>query len=293
MQNGEARYIMLTIDYNKNRGRKVVIDTHVHIFPDKLCPKTIENLAVTDPQNPLTYYGDGSLAAAEKNMVAWGVDLGVIVPIATRPGQEKSINGFAAQAQHESDYFVAFGSVHPDSEDFEDILDQIMALGLHGIKLHPDYQGFFINEKRLWPLYAAISERQLPVVFHTGYDPVSPGKIHADPLMVREVAEAFPNMTIIAAHTGGLYFYDGPRTVYMDTPNVYFDTAIASLTYRDTPQDYRALIDLYGAERFVFATDNPWGNGKIDQKFLREAVGVTDEEWQAISHQNAQRLIQL
>ena len=42
----------------------MLIDTHVHLFPDKLCPKTIEKLATTDPNHHRSYYGDGSLGCA-------------------------------------------------------------------------------------------------------------------------------------------------------------------------------------------------------------------------------------
>ncbi|MCQ4823171.1 amidohydrolase, partial [Eubacterium callanderi] len=78
----------------------MLIDTHVHLFPDKLCPKTIEKLAKTDPNHHLTYYGDGSLGCAEKNMKEWGVDLGVMLPIATNQHQQKSVNDFAAYVQN-------------------------------------------------------------------------------------------------------------------------------------------------------------------------------------------------
>lgn len=266
----------------------MLIDTHVHLFPDKLCPKTIEKLAKTDPNHHLTYYGDGSLGCAEKNMKEWGVDLGVMLPIATNPHQQKSVNDFAAYVQNHSDAFISFGTVHPDAPDYVQELDRIVEMGFHGIKLHPDYQGFFINEKRLYPMYQAISDRKLPVVFHTGYDPISPGCIHATPEAVVEMARQFPELTIIAAHTGGLYFGNPPQDIYLDTPNVTFDTAIASYTF--APEAYRRLIDIYGAERFIFATDNPWGDAAKDLAFF-EAVGLTRDEREMICHENAERLI--
>lgn len=268
----------------------MIIDTHVHLFPDKLCPKTIEKLAATDPNHPLTYYGDGSLSFAENNIKKWGVDLGIMLAIATNPKQQKSVNDFAKHVQSNSKTFISFGSIHPNDENYEAELNRIVDMDLRGIKLHPDYQGFFINDKRMYNIYAAISERKLPVVFHTGYDPISPGCIHATPQAVAEVAKAFPDLTIIAAHTGGLYFGNPPQGIYLDTPNVYLDTAIASCTFK--ADAYRKLIDIYGAERFIFATDNPWGSGKKDLDFM-DAVGLSTTENELIYHKNAESIINI
>ncbi|MEG0074636.1 MAG: amidohydrolase family protein [Eubacterium sp.] len=268
----------------------MIIDTHMHLFPDKLCPQTIEKLAVTNPKKHLTPYGDGSVGCAEKNMKKWGVDLSVLLPIATNPRQQKSVNNFAKEIQDNYSNFITFGTIHPDAEDYEAELDRIVEMGFYGIKLHPDYQGFFVDEKRIFPLYQAISERNLPLVFHTGYDPVSPSCLHSPAERVVEVAKAFPDLQIIAAHTGGLAFVDGPKDIYMNLDNVHFDTAIASYTFK--PKDYRKLIDLYTADKFMFATDNPWGNGQKDIDFMK-AVGLNSDEWETIMHKNAETLLSI
>lgn len=268
----------------------MIIDTHVHIFPDKLCPQTIEHLAVTDPDHTLAYYGDGSLSCAEANMRDWGLDLGLVLPIATNPRQQKNVNAFALWIQEHSPVFMACGSVHPDADDWEAALEWIATSGLRGVKLHPDYQGFFIQDKKLYPIYEKAAALKLPIVFHTGYDPVSPGCIHADPEGVRRVALDFPDLVMVAAHTGGLAFWKGAADIYAETPNLYFDTAIASYTF--TPERYRTIIDRYGAEKFLFATDNPWGSGAKDLTFM-EAVGLSDAERTLIFEKNARRIFKL
>lgn len=269
---------------------KMIIDTHVHIFPDKLCPQTIEQLAVTDPDHILTYYGDGSLHCAEKNMEDWGFDLGLILPIATNPKQQAKVNAFALKLQKETDVFDACGSIHPDAQDRIETIEWIASSGLKGIKLHPDYQNFFIQDEKLYPVYEKAAELGLPMVFHTGYDPVSPKCIHATPEGVRQVAVDFPNLVMVAAHTGGLAFYEGSWEIYQDLPNLYFDTAIASYTF--TPESYRKIIDFYGAERFIFATDNPWGSGEKDSAFI-EALHLSKKEQDLILYQNAQKVFKL
>lgn len=268
----------------------MTIDTHVHIFPDKLCPQTIEHLAKTDPDHVLAYYGDGSMACAEANMKDWKLDLGLVLPIATNPRQQQKVNDFALWIQENSPWFCACGSVHPEAEDALEVLDWIAASGLKGLKLHPDYQGFFIADERLYPIYEKAASLGLPIVFHTGYDPVSPKCIHAEPPGILRVVRDFPKLTVVAAHTGGLAFWQGTEDIYADTPNLYFDTAIASYTFG--PGDYRRLIDLYGAEKFLFATDNPWGSGAKDSAFMA-AVGLAEDEKTLIFEKNARKIFKM
>jgi len=280
---------LLNLSYNKaiTKGRiKMIIDTHVHIFPDQLCPQTIQKMAVIDPEHVLPYYSDGSLADSIKHMKDWGVDLGVMVPIATNAKQQHAVNQFAAKVQATTPYFKSFGSFYPKAGDYEAVLDEVVDLGLHGIKLHPEYQHFMPDDPALFPMYEAIARRKLPIIIHTGYDPASPQFIRATPQRMRTVAEQNKELTIILAHTGGLFFEEDDN-IYLGLENVYFDTAIASYCY--TPEKYRTLIDLYGADKFLFATDNPWGNALKDQAFFKD-VGLTDEEWEKISHKNAQKL---
>ena len=76
-----------------------------------------------------------------------GVDLGVVLPVVTRPGQFDSVNAFAAQLC-EREGLISFGGIHPDDETPEEHIGKICELGLRGIKIHPDYQGVFIDDER-------------------------------------------------------------------------------------------------------------------------------------------------
>ena len=82
----------------------------------------------------------------------------------------------------------------PDAPDALDELQRIKDLGLYGVKLHPDYQGFLIDDPKMFPIYDAISSLGLPVTFHTGWDPLSPDLIHATPQAVAKVVKLFPHI---------------------------------------------------------------------------------------------------
>ena len=126
----------------------MLIDSHIHVFPDALAPKVIPKLAAISGYDNQT---DGTLASTLEKMREWGVDKGVFFSIATKPSQQKSINDFCASIA--SDTVIPFGSVHPDAPDWEPELERIAALGLRGIKLHPDYQDFDMDEPRVLPIF--------------------------------------------------------------------------------------------------------------------------------------------
>ena len=103
----------------------------------------------------------------------------MILPIATKPAQQSIINSWAKEIMNERVY--AYGSVHPDAEDALDELEHIKQSGLFGVKLHPEYQLFYPDDEKLFPIYEKACELKLPVVFHGGYDPLSPDIIRGTP----------------------------------------------------------------------------------------------------------------
>jgi len=125
------------------------IDFHVHLFPDALAVKTIGKLAriAGDEHGDAPHYTDGTLRGTLEKMDVWGVDRAVTQHIATSVHAMHKVNDFAASVRSERLY--AFGSVHPDAPDALEELERIRALGLDGVKLHPDYQNFFVDEERM------------------------------------------------------------------------------------------------------------------------------------------------
>ena len=127
------------------------IDFHTHAFADRIAEKAISKLEHTLIESG---YGAAVPAATRgtvgellEKLPQWKVDQAVILPIATKPSQQIAINNWAKDVQTaNSGVLWCFGSVHPDAEDAFDELERIKSLGLHGVKLHPDYQGFFAED---------------------------------------------------------------------------------------------------------------------------------------------------
>ncbi len=262
----------------------MLIDMHVHIFPDKLAKRALTNLARVCKCQYLT---DGTVSGTSEKLREWGVDACAALSIATKPTQQTSLNNWAASVQNERIH--CFGSVHPDSPHAVEELKRIKLLGLRGVKLHPDYQNFFIDEAKMFPIYEAISELGLPVTFHTGRDPLSPNLAHATPKAVARIADLFPRMKIIAAHLGGMVMYDEAEEL-LAGKNIYLDTAMSA---RLCPSEqFERIVKKHGSERILFGSDCPWSRSCDEFEYI-EKTRLSTEEKENIYWRNAARLLSL
>ena len=126
----------------------MLIDVHTHIFPSKIAPKTIKVLEAGFLQvqhKPYYAHTTGTVDGLRQSMKEFGVDKCVVLPIATTVKQSESINQFAVSI--DSDDVRSFGSVHPMQPDYDRVLEELAEHGIRGIKLHADYQDFYIDCK--------------------------------------------------------------------------------------------------------------------------------------------------
>ena len=260
----------------------MIIDVHAHVFPDKLAEKASVNIG--------HFYGlnmkyNGTVESLLKEGTAAGVDKFVIHSVATSPKQVDSINHFIHDTyMNNKDIFIGFCSLHPDSEKLEEEFDWAMENGLKGIKLHPDFQKFYIDDDKAMRIYE-LAEGVCPIIMHMGDYRTEYSK--SDRLV--KVLDKFPNLDVIAAHFGGFSEWDtAAATLSLAKSRVYVDTS--SSTFRLAPNQIRELIDIYGADRVLFGTDYPmWGaQGELD---YFKNVEITDDEWDMISHKNFENLM--
>lgn len=247
----------------------MIIDFHTHCFPDKLAARTMESLAKVAGTQPVT---DGTAAGLLKKLDEDGIDKAVVLHIATKPKNQTSVNNFAAALQAQTDRLYCFGSVHPDAPDAVDELHRIKELGLKGIKLHPDYQGFFVEDPKAEPIYSALEELGLPVTFHMGYDPYSPEVMHAAPEEVARIAKKHPRLTVIAAHMGGLCVGERVLLHLCGLENVYLDTAMCAPAPYGNRDLYQRILDAHGETRILFGSDCPWDTPASERAWLGAAA---------------------
>ncbi|MBQ8827321.1 MAG: amidohydrolase [Oscillospiraceae bacterium] len=264
------------------------IDFHTHAFTDSIAEKAVDKLEkiVIDAGYKERAETRGTVSQLIEKMDEWGVDRAVILPIATKPSQQTSINNWAAQVMN--DRLYCFGTVHPDAEDALEELERIKSLGLKGVKFHPDYQDFFANEEKMFPIYRKCAEFKLPVIFHAGFDVLSPDCIHCTPQMSAEIIEKIPELTVILAHLGGNELWDDVEK-YLAGKNVYLDTAFIDGHISD--EQLLRIIRNHGADKILLASDCPWHPASAEIEMIGR-LPLSDEEKELICCKNALRLLQ-
>ena len=263
------------------------LDFHVHAFADKIAERTIKSLAETAKEPPET---NGTLSDTERKMKNWGIDGFVLLSIATKPTQHLVCNNWASSCK--SEHIFPFGSVHPDGEDVFQELERIKQLGLYGIKLHPDYQGFYADEERMFPIYRKCGELGLPILFHAGVDPVCPDDIHCTPKMAVRALESAPDTTFILAHLGGNQLWNEVEsTLAGKFGNLYLDTAVIGQHMHDDELLFR-IMEKHGFDKILFASDCPWDNPAVTIEKIKR-LGLTPEQEHAVFAGNAERLLHL
>ena len=155
-----------------------IIDFHTHIFPDKIARQALASLAEDSGEYiPRT---DGTLKGLLASMDHAGINASVVANIATRPAQMLPIFDFSRHIA--GTRVTPLISVHPGNSmaEVNTLFLQAAAAGIRGVKLHPMYQEFFIDDRKMYPLYQLIEHFGFFVVFHTGYDIAFPGNTQAD-----------------------------------------------------------------------------------------------------------------
>jgi len=263
----------------------MIIDTHVHCFPDRIAKRAMESLTAKSDQ--VTAHTDGTLNGVRASMRLSGVDMSVICSIATNPEQTRSVNAFAAQLNAEPD-IVALGSVHPGLGDWKAELIRIRDAGLPGIKLHPEYQEFYVDDPKMFPIYEACVKLGLPIVFHAGVD-LGYDTIHCTPARFRKVAERVDTSRFVLAHMGGWSMWDEVEDQLVGL-DVYMDTGYCFRHLSD--QRLLRMARAHGTDKILFATDSPW---KPQDEYVRylQSLPLTESEYRAIAGENAARLFNI
>ena len=263
----------------------MLIDFHTHAFPEALASRAIASLS--HEAGGLEPQTDGTLASLKEQMRIDGVDLSVVHSIATNPRQQHKVNDFAI-AMNADPAVAAFGSVHPDAPDALEELERIKAAGLKGVKLHPEYQGFYADDERMKPIYRAISRLGLIVLFHAGHDYGFAPPYHAMPEHLLG-ALRWLDTPVVAAHWGGV----GCGAEVLETlcgRDIWFDL---SFGYGAMPRRVaQQIVEKHGPDRLLFASDMPWHRPAWELRLLN-SLDISDADREKICFRNAQSLLEL
>ncbi len=259
-----------------------IVDFHTHAFPDALASRAVPLLAQAAQVEALL---DGTIESLLGSMDEASIDVSVVASIATRPGQFDAIMRWSESVA--SDRIVPFASVHPADRGAVEHVHEIFARGIRGIKLHPYYQQFDLDDPSLFPIYAALEQLGLIVLCHTGFDMAYPRTRRCDPVKIARLLDAFPALRFVATHLGAWQDWDEVaqyligKPIYLDTAYSINDCGLARA---------RELILAHPPEYVLFGSDSPWDDQRESIKSVKRLELGEDRE-RLVLGQNALRLL--
>lgn len=260
------------------------IDFHVHVFPDEIAEKAVGKLSQVAGYTPFT---DGTLNNTKEIMRQNGTDAFVLLNIAQTPKQQEKANAFVCSIKEKNIY--PFAALHPFSDDWEYQLEKACDCGLKGVKLHPEYQGFDMDDLSVFKFYEKCVEKDMILLFHGGYDPAYPFSRRGYPDKARHVVKAFKGGKIVLAHMGNPLSLDSAEE-YLLGSDVYFDLSMA---YFNIPAERAAeFIKRHGVDKFLYATDSPWSNAAATSEYIK-SMNLGQEAEDLIFYKNAQSLLKI
>ena len=267
----------------------MIIDFHTHIFPDKIAQKTIELLSKNGGIPP---FSDGTVDMLLKKMEEAETDISITLPVVTNPTQFDRINAFAKEI---NDVFsmkkrrlISFAGIHPECEGIDEKMAFIKKNGFLGVKIHPDYQGAFINHEGYVRIMECAKEYDLVVITHAGVDVgFKDMPTRCTPALAKELIKKVPHSKFVLAHYGG---HEMSKDVYdlLCGENVYFDTAYI-LRFIDEPT-FKKILKKHGEDKILFGSDSPWSDIKKDVEILK-SFSLGEEIQSKILYANAKRLL--
>lgn len=256
-----------------------ICDAHTHIFPEKIAHKAAVNIGKF---YDIAMYEDAFIDKLKLCSARIGTEKMLVCSSAVIEGQVESINTFIAKSCAENSEFIGLAAMHPKFENYCDELERSKKMGLVGVKFHPDFQEFNIDDSSAIEMYREIARQKMPVLFHMGdnrYDFSSPRRLV-------NLMEKVPELVVHAAHFGGYRAWDDAYDCLPVSDRLVFDTSSA-LFLLEKKKVYK-FIEKFGVDKFMFGTDFPMWNPKDElERFM--SLGLDEKTNEKILHENFER----
>lgn len=267
----------------------MIIDAHTHIYPDSVAARAISTI-IENGNGRVEYFTDGTMSGLLASMETAGIDYSVVLPVATSPGQSGGILQWIRSIGPASGRLIFFGSVHPLDPGYKNIIKEMKAAGIQGIKFHPGYQNFPGDSPEALRLYEEILNNGLILHFHSGFDPSLPECDYTSVERFGNIIRALPGSKIILAHAGGMYEWQK----VMDNlagRGCFFDIAFV-LEMMEADKTARELYR-QSEDYFLFGTDSPWCEQKNYVELIRNSPTLSPEQKDKIFCRNILKLVKI
>lgn len=178
---------------------------------------------------------------------------------------------------------AGFGTIDFSRADLTAQTEEIAALGLRGIKIHPAAQEISIVGEQAFEVYEAAQRLGLFLSFHTG--------IHwhrikdYQPILFDEVAWHFPQLRFSMEHIGGYHFFrealavicnnrEEPYQVYAGWTSISNPENGLPGAWSLSDDELRTVIHQTGSHRSIFGLDFPFRDAATIQADIARIVGL-------------------
>lgn len=281
----------------------MIIDFHTHTFPEQIVKRAIAKLSESAH---IKNYLDGTKDDLKASMQTANIDYSVLLPVVTKPAQQADINQSAilTNERFRETGILSFGGIHPDNENYRQILRELAAHQVRGIKLHPVFQETFFDDIRYLRIMDCASENGLVILTHAGYDISFPEQTFVTPDRIISALKQVRPDKLVLAHMGGWGCWEQTEEL-LSSYNVFLDTSFCLTPLRghsgqiDDAADktlersrFLHMVKTFGAKRILFGSDSPWADQKESLTAIRES-GLSSLELQDILGNNAVELLQI
>ena len=206
------------------------------------------------------------------------------------------------------DKFVGYAYIDIFDESAPEELERsITEYGLKGLKiLAPDLDEKLDSEK-LYPLWQVAEKYKIPVLIHFGILGAAGGishHINISPIILHDVARAFPEVPFIIPHFGCAHVKALLQLAWV-CPNIYVDTSGSNqwtnwMPYPLTIKDlFKKFYETIGSKRIIFGTDSSWFPRGFVSKYLEfqmkdcVELGMSNNDIHSIFNGNIKKLLKI
>lgn len=213
-------------------------------------------------------------------------------------GDIEKLNRTVAETVKKSpDRLIGFAGIDPlQSQDpVGDLHRYVTDWNMKGLNLQTWVQGWYPNDKRLYPLYSYCQQKQLPVTIHASLNFATHRTIdYGRPLHLDEIACDFPRLNIVANHAGWPWVNEMVAVAWK-RPNVYLEVGGVSPKYIARPGTGWELFLTYGnsilQDQILFATDSLIPHERVVKEL--DTFPLKDEVKEKFLYKNAMRILNL
>lgn len=189
-----------------------------------------------------------------KEMDRFGYARAFLLPIAL-PGDARHVDA-TFRASELDPRLVPLAAVHPWrwSAQKEKTLEELLARGAKGLKLHPEFQFISADNPHVIAMLEWCAARGVPVLAHSGSTGSEPAWLRkkSEPARFRKALESIPGLRLILGHAG-LRQYDAAINVARDHP----DQVWLDVSGQPAPV-IEDMLRRYDRERVLFGSDWPF-----------------------------------